>query len=730
MRVIPRGFLHLTCVAAASMFAAPILLFPLNFNSPRAYAVTGLAYGVTTGDFNGDGKTDVAVAGFPGIFPNGNPNVYIQIFLGDGKGGFQSRATYQAGTGTSAFANCLIAGDFNNDGFLDLAVATGTQVSILIGQGDGTFLPAVNYPAGSFPSSIASADFNRDGSLDLAVVNNSSNNVSVLLGNGDGTFKPAVDYAAGTEPEGVAAGDFNQDGNPDLAVVNYNYSGTGSFSILYGLGNGTFKPAVNYSVAQHPQSIAVGDFNRDGHMDLAITHWQGQVSVVLGAAGGGFQPPVLYNAGTDPGGVVVRDINVDGNLDLAVTNQYDITLEAGAYAVSILKGNGDGTFQAPSTYLVASGPESIAFGDFNGDGRPDLAVACDAGGFTALLHLVGGGFEQFVNFSAGASPYAIAAGDFNGDGKPDLAVANYVSSGTISILIGNGDGTFRPPVAYDAGGAFPASVVVGDFNRDGRLDLAVASTTVIAVLLGNGDGTFAAPIISSVSVQGALAAADFNGDGHLDLASTYTYGFLIMLGNGDGTFQAPAMYGVETFADSLALGDFNNDGHPDLAVQAQSCADEYCFDQTVIYLGDAAGTFTYNSSAGVGYFPPAEGDFNGDGNADLVAAGDGDAWVALGNGTGSLGTASAYPSTGIHTAIADFNHDGKPDLAMASAGDTVAFLTGNGDGTFQPQQQFITGGCTNALALADFNGDGKPDVATANQCAGTVTILTNTTGHP
>ena len=187
-----------------------------------------------------------------------------------------------------------------------------------MGYGDGTFQAAVNYSAGTNPTSVVLSDFNGDGKADLAVANYHDGTVSVLLGNGDGTFRAAVSYAVGANPFSAAVGDFNGDGRPDLAVANIN---SNNVSVLLGNGDGTFQAAVNYLTGANPYSVTVGDFNGDGKLDLVVTNNSGvTVSVLLGNGNGTFQAPVSYSVGTNPNSVALGDFNEDGRVDLAVTN--------------------------------------------------------------------------------------------------------------------------------------------------------------------------------------------------------------------------------------------------------------------------------------------------------------------------------------------------------------------------------------------------------------------------
>jgi hypothetical protein len=341
------------------------------------------------------------------------------------------------------------------------------------------------------PVSVATADFNGDGKLDLAVVSENSNIVSVLLGNGDGTFQLKADYSVGSRPVFVAVGDFNGDGRLDLAVAN---SEGGDVSVLLGNGDGTFQTAVNYGTGDSagPVSLAVGDFSGNGRLDLAVTNeGSGNLSVLLGNGDGTFGTGVHYSAGAAPSSVAVGDFNGDGKLDLAVTNESSGNL-------SVLLGNGDGTFQGPVNYSVGGGqfsdPVSVAVGDFRGNGLLDLAVAKETtfSGVSVLLGNGDGTFQPETNYNvAGIAPLFVAVGDFNGDGKLDLVVASVSTppsdqnATSVSILLGNGDGTFQAPASF-ATGTSPTSIAVGDFTGNGVDDFVTANagSNNLTVVLG------------------------------------------------------------------------------------------------------------------------------------------------------------------------------------------------------------------------------------------------------
>jgi probable HAF family extracellular repeat protein len=331
-----------------------------------------------------------------------------------------------------------------------------------------TFGTPTLYDIGGLADRVAVGDFNGDGIPDLAVANNSGNSVSVLLGNGDGTFRRAVNYPAGPNPYWLAVGDFNGDGNLDVVVANYTSS---AVTVLLGNGDGTFQAPLTDHLGTDilPYSLTVGDFNGDGNLDVVTANAYSQdVSVLLGHGDGTFDPPVNYNSGGFTGFVTVADFNRDGIPDLAVSNNL---------GVGILTGNGDGTFQQAVTYPVPGGLGVLVAADFNGDGVLDLAATnylYPNGLVTVLLGNPDGSFGAPVNYPVSLTPASIAVGDFNGDGIPDLVTANNYSA-SVSVLLGNGDGTFQTRQDFGTGGIFSESVAVGDFNGDGLPDLAVAN---------------------------------------------------------------------------------------------------------------------------------------------------------------------------------------------------------------------------------------------------------------
>ncbi len=329
--------------------------------------------------------------------------------------------------------------------------------------------------------------------------------------------------------------------------------------------------------------------------------------------------------------------------------------------------------------------------------------------------------------TTGTEPYAVATGDFNGDGFTDFAVVNY-SGATVSVFLGNGDGTFKPQVTYVVG-TDPEGIAAADVNGDGKLDLLVTNTGdgTVGVLLGNGDGTFQAQVTyTTVFGSAGIVVADFNHDGKPDIATSnfYNANISILLGNGDGTFQAQVNYAVGNQPRTLSSGDFNGDGNIDLVVANEE-------DGTAsILIGNGDGTFQAQVTYATGGAPQgvAVSDFNSDNKEDLAIgnSADGTVGILLGNGDGTFQAMTTYAAgtAPVGVVIADFNRDGKADIAVENNGDnTEGVLLGNGDGTFQAQTTFPTGTNPYAAAVGDVNGDGNPDLIISNFGSNNETIL-------
>ncbi|MFC5863369.1 Ig-like domain repeat protein [Acidicapsa dinghuensis] len=527
-----------------------------NLGSPITTALQKTPASIAAGEFAGDGRTDLAT---------GNVDGTVSVLVSTGNGGFASHGDVTAGSG---MLSAVAVGDFDHDGTMDLAVTdTGSNaVSVLLGKGDGSFGPAQAYAVGKTPASVLVTDVNGDGKVDLVAVNQASNTFSVLTGNGDGTFGTSASFVVGQGPAAGVVGDFDGDGHADLAVID---SGSQAISVALGNGDGTFQAGRAYGSELMPMASAAADLNRDGRVDLVVANYcgsdagcakSGSVSVFLSDANGVYTLAHNYAVGAGPVSVQLMDVDGDGIPDIVALNRLDKT-------ITLLSGKGDGSFEQGSSLSLSESPVAAVVGDFNGDGKLDLAVVGDCGAKSCtqpgtvevLFGQAGGGFHSGAVYSVGYEPVAIAAGDVNGDKMTDLVVANRCgadascnSGGTATVLMASASGQFAAAGASTGAtkiGNSPAGIGLGDLAGRGVLDLVVsrAGDNTVGLLSGNGDGTFGA--VTSYAVgngPGAVAIGDFDGDGKLDVAvaNTTDSTVSVLFGTGSGKMGSTAVMPV------------------------------------------------------------------------------------------------------------------------------------------------------------------------------------------
>jgi hypothetical protein len=656
--------------------------------------------------------------------------------------------------------------ELTGDGHLDLVVANGNDgnVSVLLGNGDGSFQTQQLFPVGNKPVAVAVADLNGDGRPNLIVANYDDNTVSVLLGNDDGTFQPQHTFMVGSHPVAVAVADVNGDGNPDLVVTN---AGDNTVTVLLGNGQGSFGQQQTFPAGTNPDSVAVADVNSDGKPDLIVADKvDGMVSVLANQSTQGasvltFAPRQTFTVGANPVSVAVADLTGDGQPDLIVANQGD---NATPGSVSVLRnssGSGMLSFATQQTFTVGLSPTSVAVADVNGDGNLDLIVANQDDSTVSVLLGNGSGssgvsFQPQRSFATGVFPAAVAVGDVNGDGKPDLVTFDF-GGDTASVLLGNGDGTFQDQPGLGVGPG-PQSVAVADLNGDGKPDLIVAdsASNTVSVLLGNGDGSFQPRETFAVGRHPqSVAVADLNGDGRPDIvvANKDSNTVSVLLGNGDGTFQAQTTYPVGESPFSVAVADLNGDGIPDLIVANKGNGND---PSTVsVLLGNGDGTFGPQQTFPVGINPlsvavagdATQPDFRGLlREPDLVVANhgknptDGSLTLLLNNTapgaavvqfTTQTVPAGSYPGS---VAVGDINGDGLPDVVLTystGTGSVGVLLNKTGKGapqaTFASPATAAVGSYPRGVAVADVTGDGKPDVVVANYGGQYASVLVNQT---
>jgi len=579
-----------------------------TFQSPELLPIPCIDCYLAAADFNGDGKMDLAVAS----------TSLLAVFPGNGDGTFgKSWPAY-----ATRFTTAVRVGDANRDGKPDLVVtdfAAGSIV-VLLGNGNGTF-QRTNYPVDNSLFQSVLADFNGDGLPDLATVDRDSGVVWVLLNQGAGVFGPPTSFPAGCASfqgctlQGLAAGDFTHRGKLDLATPG---------AILYGNGDGTFQPPARFSSGAFPWQVASEDFNGDGYDDLLVANSAAtNISVLLSDAQSLLQP-LRVTAGDQPKAAATADFNGDGRPDLAVAAEAD-------NQVNILLGAGNGGFLRGASLSVEQ-PGAVIAQDLNGDRIADLAISSDFGTWIYLGN-GDGTFQAGAHYPAfygdctfhavrtTAAP-CFASADFNGDGIPDLVGANW-TDGVVAFLLGNGDGTFASGPQTLKVADVPSGIAVGDFNRDGRIDVAVSGYFgSISVFPGNGDGTFGAPVVLSIGGTGAgLAVGDVNGDGIPDIVAAGGSGgsgissvVFVLTGNGDLTFNAPVALLADQAPNGIVLADFNGDGRLDIA------SANFSGDDIAVFLNEGNMQFSRGVLYGAGSSPVVlcAVDLNGDGKQDIV----------------------------------------------------------------------------------------------------------------
>ena len=527
-----------------------------------------------------------------------------------------------------------------------------------------------------------------------------------------------LSYTTSATPYSVASGDFNSDGIIDLVSANYNVS---SISILFGNALGKYNAAIDYTVGSNPTCVITTDFNLDGHIDIAVSSYgMGNVSVFISDGLGTFISSIDYTVDAGPRSIISSDVNNDGFVDLVSANYYfnDIT---------VLIGDGAGSFTNIGNFNAGNHPYSIVSADFNNDGKLDVATAnYDGNDASVLLGTGTGSFLAATKFSVGSNPMGITSADFNNDGNKDIAVGNRLSD-DVSILLGNGAGNFNVAINNYVGGGLQ-SITSGDFDGDGNTDLATAHLHGgVYVLLGLGNSSFKTPSGYAVGTDPrTVIASDINLDGKKDLvtANLNSSNISILKGNGAGGFFS-SDFNVGNYPMSVTTADFNNDGKKDIATANM-------MSNTVsILLGDGNGDFmsalNYSVNSNPAYLTSA--DFNFDGNADIVVSNisSNDFKLLLGVGNGNFTTSLSYtlPGSPSYIYTNDFNNDSKQDVVVIVGGAILVFI-GNGFGNFAIPQVFTAGNSPSCIVGADLNNDLFIDLMVTNSVSNSISILLGT----
>jgi len=682
---------------------------------------------IATGDLNGDGFLDVAIAV--------RFSHELMVLFGNGDNTFEPPVSYAGGFDPEGVA----VGDTDLDGDLDIMLlVTGSPVGGYVrwfrNDGKGNFQVVWQTGVGIDPFMFVLEDLDGDDDLDLAVAcftPTQGNSVFVALNPGNGIFpQEATGYPAGDQVYSIAAGDLNGDDAPDLAITNWFVDGT--IKILTNSGNGTFQVTDTFDGGFRPLAVAIGDLNDDGLADLAVTNSDNDnllgnfFSVYLNEGDAQFAEPSTFDAPIGPQLIQILDVNDDEVNDIAITGRWSFDL-------MVFLGQGEAIFAKPTRTTVGRGPQGFAFADFDLDGDLDAVVVNAFGNTLSVLPANGDGtFEDVVNHETNTFASAVAIADFNNDQLPDLAVTNrgdYPEPGVLSILLNTGDGNFDSDVEYQIGQA-PSDVFADDLDGDGYVDLAISNTNshTISIMINQGDGTFEDQmVLPSRNFPTSLALGDLDGDGDIDMAvcNGDDASVSIFLNNGNGVFNAGQLvlindgqYGIPW---QVIFGDIDNDGDLDMAI-----ANIKGFYVSVHF---NHGNATFGSEVIYPIFLPqgiAFGDLNNDGFLDLVTL-NAFVWVQLNQGNGQFGGGVQYSACrGAFIAkIADMDNDGDEDVVVGTIGNTIGILRNNGDGILGQIEQYRAGSSILRLDIADINGDGALDIATANLESNDVSVLFN-----
>ena len=620
--------------------------------------------------------------------------------------------------------SAIATADINRDGIPDVVVTIQEldQISVYLGNNDGTFQLERNAAAGNAPAGIAISDLNLDGELDLAVTN-LEQTLTILIGDGAGNFTLTSTISitgVGGAAIKVVSAELNGDGWPDLAVAN-----SSGLRIFIGGPTG-FTAGPSYSTPMPATNLAAGDFNADNRADLVVTFsgmsFDGGLRVYINNGQGGFAEGLTVSDSTLMRSAVVRDFTNDGKLDIVAGGVTTSSIIPNK--LLILSGNGDGTFQSlPPGNAPTFG--EMTSGDFNGDGNLDLATSY--GGI--YLGNGAGTFTFFDGLYPINFPSGVAAADFTGDGNLDLIQSNGWRS-RLYVYPGYGDGRFPAPSRLPSTSSLTRNdSAVADFNADGRLDVVTMEANGTVYLSQQApDGSFVVvgdgPIYSSgtstVTLTNTIEVADFNNDGKPDVAFTVSVfnTVRVLLNNGNGTFTAvPVGLGFPSQRpEALRIGDFNNDNNKDIAVLNRDSSNY------TIIMGNGAGGFTVRTEqqpilSGT-YTFLAVADITLDGKQDmLVSRGNNNLYVFPGIGDGTFGPSQTISSPRPINSITvtDFNSDNLPDIGIASGGFLATYfvrLLNNGHDGFEILEYTAPGISADSIGLvvADFDLDGMKDV--------------------
>ena len=717
-----------------------------QYGEARCKSFTGfvLMDGPTTlalGDFNKDTHLDVVV--------NNRPHRNIGMFFGYGNGSFEDQITYP----NTYFSDFFVIGDFNNDSFLDIILSKrlANPYTMYLGHGNSSFTKQVIHSIQDWICCMTVADLNDDTLPDIVGTVCGDKAFEVLLGKGNGTFADPVFYLTDGKLDTIILDDFNHDRQMDIVVT---FASLPTLGISLGYGNGSFMEQTTYQTIFIPKHLATGDFNNDNHHDIVIVgdfigaNIGENIGVLLGYGNGSFQDPILSSSDYDANYVSVADFNKDGRLDIVISAYMNSRIQ-------VVFGYGNGSFGRHQTYftsdyqrsvsvttldntLMGDHPHQLAVADLNGDSQLDIVVTNRNAQYISVFLLIPMEFSTDVMLLAstnGSRLTHLLVDDFNNDNIADIVVLNYGTK-NIGILLGYGDGSFREQITFSLDSiSNPKSIVVGDFNQDNQLDLAVANagTNIVNMFLGDGRGLFKRQITYGYRLNGApstIFADDFNHDGRSEILLAYENrdNIDVLITYDSGNFTERINYRTKTMPLDLVVADFNNDTILDILILSQEGQfmgilygdGSAHFSNEVVYIIDCNPRFV------------AIGDFNNDTFLDIVLVGvirdESATLILLSHGNGSFYDSIKYsigplPSKLI---VDDINNDSALDiLVLSSDSAEINVFLGYGNGSFRQVTQLLNPDLA-PQTIGDFNNDSRFDIVLTNEKQGYIGALLGT----